>query len=108
MLKEIYEQPQTISNALDLEPSGLEEVVEMIAKADSSYFLGVGTTFYVAKYAQYIFSELAQEFIPSISSDEFLTLANVNKNTLVFAMSQSGETFDTLSCLLYTSQSPRD
>ena len=102
MLKEIYEQPQTISNALDLEPSGLDEVVEMFAKADSSYFLGVGTTFYVAKYAQYIFSELAQKFIPSISSDEFLTLANVNKNTLVFAMSQSGETFDTLSALKYS------
>ena len=102
MLKEIYEQPQTISNALDLEPSGLDKVVEMFAKADSSYFLGVGTTFYVAKYAQYIFSELAQKFIPSISSDEFLTLANVNKNTLVFAMSQSGETFDTLSALKYS------
>jgi glucosamine--fructose-6-phosphate aminotransferase (isomerizing) len=102
MLKEIYEQPQTINNALDLEPSGLEEVVEMFAEADSSYFLGVGTTFYVAKYAQYIFSELAQQFIPSISSDEFLTLANVNKNTLVFAMSQSGETFDTLSALKYS------
>ena len=102
MLKEIYEQPQTISNALDLEPSGLDKVVEMFAKADSPYFLGVGTTFYVAKYAQYIFSELAQKFIPSISSDEFLTLANVNKNTLVFAMSQSGETFDTLSALKYS------
>ena len=52
MLKEIYEQPQTISNALDLEPSGLDEVVEMFDEADYSYFLGVGTTFYVAKYAQ--------------------------------------------------------
>jgi len=102
MLKEIYEQPQTISNALDLEPSGLNEVVKMFAEADHSYFLGVGTTFYVAKYAEYIFSELAQKYIPSISSDEFLTLANVNKNTLVFAMSQSGETYDTLSALKYS------
>jgi len=102
MLKEIYEQPQTISNALDLEPSGLDDVVEMFEKAESSYFLGVGTTFYVAKYAQYIFSELAQKFIPPISSDEFLSLANVNKKTLVFAMSQSGETFDTLSALKFS------
>ena len=38
MLKEIYEQPQTISNALDLEPSRLDEVVEMFAEADSTYF----------------------------------------------------------------------
>jgi len=102
MLKEIYEQPQTISNALDLENSNLDQVVKMFAKAESSYFLGVGTTFYVAKYAQYIFSELTQKHIPPISSDEFLSLANINKKTLVFAMSQSGETFDTSSALKYS------
>jgi glucosamine--fructose-6-phosphate aminotransferase (isomerizing) len=42
---------------------------------------------------------LAQEFFPSVSSDEFMVLANVNKQSLVFALSQSGETFDTLSAL---------
>ena len=101
MLKEIYEQPQTISNALDLEASGLDEIVNLFAKSRNSYFLGVGTTFYVAKYAKYIFSQLAQEFFPSVSSDEFMVLANVNKQSLVFALSQSGETFDTLSGLKY-------
>ena len=99
MLKEIYEQPQTISNALDLEPSGLDGVVDMFSKARNSYFLGVGTTFYVAKYAKYVFSQLSQEFFPSISSDEFQALANVDKHSLVFCASQSGETFDTLSAL---------
>ncbi len=101
MLKEIYEQPQTISNALDLEASGLDEVVDLFAKSKNSYLLGVGTTFYVVKYAKYIFSQLAQEFFPSISSDEFMALANVNKQSLVFSASQSGETFDTLSALKY-------
>ena len=99
MLKEIYEQPQTVSNALDLEESGLDGVVDLFAKSKSSYLLGVGTTFYVAKYAKYIFSKLAQEFFPSISSDEFMALANVNKQSLFFCASQSGETFDTLSAL---------
>ncbi|MBC8287291.1 MAG: glutamine--fructose-6-phosphate transaminase (isomerizing) [Nitrospinae bacterium] len=99
MLKEIYEQPQTISNALDLEASGLDEVVDMFAKSKDSYLLGVGTTFYVAKYAKYVFSQLAQAFFPSISSDEFMALANVNKQSLVFSASQSGETYDTLSAL---------
>ena len=99
MLKEIYEQPQTISNALDLEESGMDEVVDLFAKSKSSYLLGVGTTFYVAKYAQYVFSKLAQEFFPSISSDEFMALANVTKQSLFFCASQSGETFDTLSAL---------
>lgn len=99
MLKEIYEQPQTISNALDLEESGLDEIVDLFAKSKSSYLLGVGTTFYVAKYAKYVFSKLAQEFFPSISSDEFMALVNVNKQSLFFCASQSGETFDTLSAL---------
>ena len=99
MLKEIYEQPQTISNALDLEESGLDEIVDLFAKSKSSYLLGVGTTFYVAKYGKYVFSKLAQEFFPSISSDEFMALANVNKQSLFFCASQSGETFDTLSAL---------
>ncbi len=101
MLKEIYEQPQTISTALDLEASGLDDIVDLIAKSENVYLLGVGTTFYVAKYAKYIFSQLAQEFFPSISSDEFLALANVDKRSLVFSASQSGETFDTLSALKY-------
>mgnify|MGYP001411564511 CR=1 FL=1 len=99
MLKEIYEQPQTISNALDLEASGLDEIVNLFVKSRSSYLLGVGTTYYVAKYANYVFSNLAQEFFPSISSDEFQALANLNKQSLVFSISQSGETFDTLSAL---------
>ena len=99
MLKEIYEQPQTITNALDLEESGLDEIVDLFANSKSSYLLGVGTTFYVAKYAKYVFSKLAKEFFPSISSDEFMALAIVNKQSLFFCASQSGETFDTLSAL---------
>ena len=99
MLKEIYEQPQTITNALDLEESGLDEIVDLFVNSKSSYLLGVGTTFYVAKYAKYVFSKLAKEFFPSISSDEFMALAIVNKQSLFFCASQSGETFDTLSAL---------
>jgi glucosamine--fructose-6-phosphate aminotransferase (isomerizing) len=101
MLKEIYEQPQTITNALDLEESGLDDIVDLFANSKNSYLLGVGTTFYVAKYAKYVFSKLAQEFFPSISSDEFMALAIVNKQSLFFCASQSGETFDTLSALKF-------
>ena len=99
MLKEIYEQPQTITNALDPEESGLDDIVDLFVNSKSSYLLGVGTTFYVAKYAKYVFSKLAKEFFPSISSDEFMALAIVNKKSLFFCASQSGETFDTLSAL---------
>ena len=45
MLKEIYEQPQTISNALDLEESGLDEIVDLFAKVQKLIFVGSGNYF---------------------------------------------------------------
>ncbi|PIQ96897.1 MAG: glutamine--fructose-6-phosphate transaminase (isomerizing) [Nitrospinae bacterium CG11_big_fil_rev_8_21_14_0_20_56_8] len=99
MLKEIYEQPQMVSTVLELDISDLDEVADMILKSDTAYLVGVGTTFYVAKFAQYVFSSLAGVFLPSISSDEFVGLANLNRKSMVLAISQSGETYDTLSAI---------
>ncbi len=101
MLKEIYEQPQTVTNSLDIQSELLDEVVDMIYKSDHTYLVGVGTTYYVAQYGQYMISSLAREFLPSLSSDEFVSLSNVTKKSLVLAISQSGETYDTLSALKF-------
>jgi len=101
MLKEIYEQPQTINNALDVEEKSLAQIVDMILESQNKFLVGVGTTFYVAEYAKYILSTLAKEFIPSVSSDEFVSLANISEESLVLAFSQSGETYDTLSALKF-------
>ncbi|QPJ66366.1 MAG: glutamine--fructose-6-phosphate transaminase (isomerizing) [Candidatus Nitrohelix vancouverensis] len=101
MLKEIYEQPQTISNALESLDAPLDAVTELIADSKRVYLVGVGSTFYVAKYGKYVFSNYAGEFFPTISSDEFSGLATVDKNCLVFAVSQSGETYDTLQALKF-------
>ncbi|MCH2391464.1 MAG: class II glutamine amidotransferase, partial [Nitrospinales bacterium] len=51
MLKEIYEQPQTINTALEQDSNLMNEVVDMIDASDNTYFVGVGTTFYVAKFS---------------------------------------------------------
>ena len=101
MLKEIHEQPQVVTNALERDPAGLDEVADMILRSERTILTGVGTTYYVASYGSYIFSSLAKEFCPSISSDEFASLANVDEKSLVLALSQSGETYDTLTALKY-------
>ena len=101
MLKEIYEQPQTINTALELDSNLMNEVVDMIDVSDKAYFVGVGSTFYVAKFSEYLFSSLTDSFIPAISSDEFSLLAKVNSKSLVLTLSQSGETFDTISALKF-------
>ena len=101
MLKEIYEQPQTINTALELDSNLMGEVVDMIDKSENAYFVGVGTTFYVAKFSKYLFSSLTDLFIPALSSDEFIPLAKVDTNSLVLTVSQSGETFDTIRALKF-------
>lgn len=99
MLKEIHEQPQTVINALDVEDADLDELVEMICQSERGYLVGVGTTYYVAQFGQYMLSLLAGESLTAISSDEFAVLSNANKKSFVLAISQSGETYDTLSAV---------
>jgi len=99
MLKEIYEQPQVVTNALEQDAQSLDELARMVFESDKTILVGVGTTYYVASYGNYIFSSLAGEFCPPISSDEFISLANVDEKSLVIALSQSGETYDTLTAL---------
>ena len=99
MLKEIYEQPQTVINAMEVEEKTIDRLVSMIHKSKNAQLVGVGTTYYVTMYANYIFSSLAGRYIPAISSDEFVSLSPVDKDSFVLAASQSGETYDTISAI---------
>jgi len=99
MLKEIHEQPQVVRAVMDLEEDRLMEFAEAMAGKARLYLTGVGTTFYVAQFAQYYFSAYAGVTASLASSDEFKYMANVDDDTFVLAASQSGETYDTLSAL---------
>src|SRR3990172_406035 len=59
MLKEIFEQPQSITHALKVDTEQIQRLAELIAHAQLTYSVGVGTTYYVALVAQYYFSNLA-------------------------------------------------
>jgi len=101
MLKEIFEEPQTILNAMKIEKESVAKLAQMILESEKPYLIGVGTTYYVALAAQYYFSNLAEKFIPAVSSDEFEYVAEVSDKSLVIAISQSGETYDTLRALRF-------
>ncbi|MDH4224919.1 MAG: glutamine--fructose-6-phosphate transaminase (isomerizing) [Deltaproteobacteria bacterium] len=95
MLKEIFDQPLTITNAMNIPRQEIISLVEMIRQAGTTYLVGVGTTYYVAMVGQYLCSQLAGRYIPVVSSDEFYELGVVAPGDLVIALSQSGETYDT-------------
>jgi len=100
MLKEIFDEPQAILQALKIPSEKICVLARMFMEASRAYFMGVGTTFYVANISQYYFSTLAGQYYASVSSDEF-SVVTVEPGDLVLALSQSGETFDTKISLEY-------
>ena len=48
MLKEIFEQPQTINNSFSVDKDALEKVASKFLDYEQSFFVGVGTTYYVS------------------------------------------------------------
>jgi glucosamine--fructose-6-phosphate aminotransferase (isomerizing) len=104
MLKEIFDEPQTVRQALKIPREQVSGLAEMFTEASRAYLMGVGTTFYVANISQYFFSNLADRYYPALSSDEF-SVVTVESGDLVLALSQSGETYDTKTALGYAKTS---
>ncbi|MCZ6874127.1 MAG: glutamine--fructose-6-phosphate transaminase (isomerizing) [bacterium] len=102
MLKEIHQGADCIETVLELPSNEIRSMAERILHAEQTFLTGVGTAYYVALIAQYFFASLANRYIPAISADEFLTLGKVDAQSLTLAVSQSGETYDTLKALRFT------
>ena len=99
MEKEIWEQPEVIGRALAVPQKEITSLAQLLHKSHRNMLVGVGTTYYVALFGQYLLARLARVFAPALSSDEAETLALANPQSLLLAISQSGETFDTLQAL---------
>jgi glucosamine--fructose-6-phosphate aminotransferase (isomerizing) len=109
MLKEIYEQPETIKNAIRgrLEPSegvpklgGIEPVWEKLKECRHMVIVACGTSYYAGCVGMYIFEKLTEIDVEVELASEFrYRKLNFPRNTFVVAMSQSGETADTLAAI---------
>ncbi|NQV12998.1 MAG: glutamine--fructose-6-phosphate transaminase (isomerizing) [Parcubacteria group bacterium] len=109
MLKEISEQPHVLQDAIrgryDVEEGtahlgGLNLTEEQMRKVNRVVFIACGTASYAAMIGKYAFERLAGISTEVDVSSEFRYRDPVvDKNTLVFAVSQSGETLDTLAAL---------
>ena len=95
MIKEIFDQPFSIKSVLDLDGAVLDRVAGKCANAETTYLVGVGTTYYVAMTGAYLFSKLTNLDVRAVSSDEFGLLVKIRPQTHALFMSQSGETYDT-------------
>jgi glucosamine--fructose-6-phosphate aminotransferase (isomerizing) len=106
MLKEIFEQPQTIYDCLrgrldagegTITMSGIQQYAEQIMNAPRIIMIACGTSWHAGLVAEYIFEELCRIPVEVEYASEFRYRNPViNKGDVIIAISQSGETADTL------------
>lgn len=112
MLKEIYEQPESMKNAMrgrldDQDATaifgGLNLTPQQLRSVDRIILTGCGTSWHSALVGEYMIEELARIPVEVEYASE-LRYRNppLEHNTLVFGITQSGETADTLAALRET------
>lgn len=109
MLKEICEQPESLENAIrgrlsDAEASahfgGLNLDTQQLRRAERLILTGCGTSYHAALVGEYLFEELARIPVEVEYASEFrYRNPPIDRNTIVIAITQSGETADTLAAL---------
>jgi glutamine---fructose-6-phosphate transaminase (isomerizing) len=109
MLKEIYEQPNTIQDCLrgrlnaeagTITMAGIDDNIEQIKNADRIMIVACGTSWHAGLVAEYIIEELCRIPVEVEYASEFrYRNPIVNKGDVIIAISQSGETADTLVAL---------
>ena len=109
MLKEIYEQPNAIkdtyrgrllANQGIIQMAGLEDNIEKFLHADRIMIVACGTSWHAGLVAEYVIEEFARIPVEVEYASEFrYRNPIINKNDVVIAISQSGETADTLAAI---------
>ena len=109
MLKEIFEQPTALENAMrgrfsddgsTAKFGGLNLDSRELRQVDRILFLACGTAWHACLVAEYLIEKYARIPVEVEYASEFrYRNAPLDKNTLVFVISQSGETIDTLEAL---------
>jgi len=100
MLKEITEQKDTLHRAINQDPENILKLAETIKNAYGTFLIGCGTAGKVCMIAEYLFAHVAKRHINVTFGSEFNHYKHFIKDrSLMIAVSQSGETADTLEAI---------
>ncbi len=114
MLKEIFEQPRSITDTFrgrisadhkNIHLGGLYQVLPRLVKAKRIVLIGCGTSWHAALVGEYLLEEFARIPVEVEYASEFrYRNPIINKDDIVIAISQSGETADTLAAIRLASE----
>ena len=109
MLKEIYEQPQSILDSMrgrisiskgNVVLGGISDYEEKLVNAKRLIFIACGTSWHAGLVGEYLFEEIARIPVEVEYASEFrYRNPIINEDDVVIAISQSGETADTLAAI---------
>jgi glucosamine--fructose-6-phosphate aminotransferase (isomerizing) len=109
MLKEIYEQPQSVKDSMRgrlnasqgwVSLGGIKDYLQRIVNADRIVIVACGTSWHAGLVGEYLFEDLARLPVEVEYASEFrYRNPIINENDIVIAISQSGETADTLAAI---------
>ena len=100
MLKEIAEQVETIQKASLQDFEIIQDITNRIRKAHGVFLIGCGTSYHACLSASYLFSKLAAFHVNTVLASEFSAYEDfLKEDTLVIAVTQSGETIDVLDAI---------
>ncbi len=106
MIKEIHEQPETLRNTLRMQEHYLDLMTTFLDRANEVFLVACGTSYHACLAASYMFSKLA--FLPTypVYASEFVEQhgKSVNIDSTILAVSQSGETADTIAAVTCAQQ----
>ena len=106
MLKEIHEQPEAIRNTLRLREEIIEEAAKIIAASKRVFMIAMGTSGHAAMAGRHMFASIAG-ILPTfeLASDFPDTVyGSLTKDDCIIAITQSGETTDTISAVKYAKE----
>ena len=103
-IKEISEQPDTILRAVD--NNQIQQLVDNIKQAKNLYITGSGTSYNAAEIAKYLMSKFAKIKINTLISSELPFSPNeIEPNSTLITISQSGESADVLEAVKIAKES---
>jgi glucosamine--fructose-6-phosphate aminotransferase (isomerizing) len=110
LLKEIYEQPDTLRSTLSgrvdvvnsrVQLGGINMSDDELREIKNIFVVGCGTAYYAGQLASYFIEQFSSDVVMhnAIASELRYRSFNVPENSVALIVSQSGETADTLACL---------
>ncbi|TFG00787.1 MAG: glutamine--fructose-6-phosphate transaminase (isomerizing) [Promethearchaeota archaeon] len=110
MLKEIFDEPDALRNTLKIPDNEFKNFAQELVKANQIYITAAGTSYYASLAGKYMITRFLGKFIQNIECSEFQNRLSgaLERNSVIIAVSQSGETADTIEAVRWAKEAQPD